>query len=63
MPELISPLTSDGKNPTVEVHVKDAGKYFMHQHRPELESSAWTSLFLDFFCAGILNLSLEKLQS
>lgn len=63
MPGLISPLTSVGKNPTVEVRVKDAGKYLMHHHRPELESSAWASLFLDSFCAAILYLSLEKLQS
>lgn len=63
MPGLISPLTSAGKNPSVEVHVKDAGKHFMQHHRPELEFSAWTSSFLDSFCADILYLCLEKQQS
>lgn len=62
MPGLISSLTWAGKNPAVEVHVKDAGKHFMHHHRPELEFSAWTSLFLDSFYAGILYLCLEKQQ-
>lgn len=59
----ISPLTSVGKNPTVEVHVKDAENHFMYHHRPELEFSAWTSLFLDSFCVGISCLCLEKQQS
>lgn len=63
MPGLISSLTSVGKNPTVEVHMKEAGKHFLHHHRPELEFSAWTSLFLDSFCAAILYLCLEKQQS
>lgn len=50
VPGVISPPTSVGKNPTVEVHMKDAENHFMYHHRPELEFSAWTSLFLDSFC-------------
>lgn len=63
MPELIFSLTSVGQSPTVEVRVKEAGKHFLYHHRPELEFSAWTSLFLDSFCARNLYLCLEKQQS
>lgn len=63
MPGLISSLTSFGKSPTVEVHVKEVGKHFLHHQGPELEFSARTSLFLDSFCAHILCLCLEKQQS
>lgn len=63
MPGLISSLTSLGKIPLLQVRVKEAGKHFLHHHRPELEFSAWTSLFLGSFCAHILCLCLGKQQS
>lgn len=50
MSGLIPPVTAVGKNPTVEVHVEDAEKHFMHHRRLKLEFSIGTSLFsLDFY--------------